>query len=236
MDGPALQPEGAGKDEIEGKPLGLEGVVRLQFQLNGVALGLEQGVLEIPCKPMLTALVGLAPVGERAAGQLARPREQDRCVAAPDRRICLPDHLLARCVFQADGLGTVGVYRQGQIVVLDRCLHRFALLFYKTLSVRFAARLPLHRGGCIPKGSRSGFSLFPVYSFAPEMQSLSAFNEVFSGQSGQFLTSCTNSVETYLTPGRQRCTLFSLFSQVSLSVSRAQSFEKKSFHPKNLLF
>ena len=93
---------------------------------------------------------------------------------------------------------------------------------------------PIRRGG-IAQAMTERF-LPSVYSFAPEMQSFSALDEGFSGWSGQFLTSCTNSVETYLTPGRQRCEPFSLFSQVSLSVSRVQSFEKKSSRPKNLLF
>lgn len=76
VDGLPLQPEGAGEDKIEGEALGLDRIVRAQFQLDGVALGVEQGVLQIPCKAVLAALVGLAAMGEGAAGQFARPGER----------------------------------------------------------------------------------------------------------------------------------------------------------------
>ena len=56
VDGLPLQPEGAGEDKIEGEALGLDCIVRAQFQLNGVALGAEQGVLQIPGKAVLAAL------------------------------------------------------------------------------------------------------------------------------------------------------------------------------------
>ena len=59
VDGLPLQPEGAGEDKIEGEALGLDRIVRAQFQLNGVALCAEQGVLQIPRKAVLAALVGL---------------------------------------------------------------------------------------------------------------------------------------------------------------------------------
>ena len=57
VDGLSFQPEGAGEDKIEGETLGLDRIVRAQFQLDGVALGAEQGVLQIPCKAVLAALV-----------------------------------------------------------------------------------------------------------------------------------------------------------------------------------
>lgn len=76
VDRPALQPEGAGEDEVKGEALGLGGGVGPQLQLDGIALGAEQGVLHVPRKAVLAALVGLAAMGEGAAGQLARPREE----------------------------------------------------------------------------------------------------------------------------------------------------------------
>ncbi len=62
-------------------------------------------------------------MGEAAAFQLARPREEDGRVALPDSRVGLPEQLLPRGVLQADGLGTVGVHRKGQKFVLNGRLH-----------------------------------------------------------------------------------------------------------------
>ena len=123
VDGLPLQPEGASEDKIEGEALGLDRIVRAQFQLDGVALGAEQSVLQIPCKAVLAALVGLAVMGEGAAGQFARPGEEDGCMTLPDRRVGLPEQLFARCVLQADGLRAKGVHGQGQKFVVDGCLH-----------------------------------------------------------------------------------------------------------------
>ena len=88
--------------------------------------------------------IGLAAVGEAAVLELARPREEDRRVALPDCRVCLPEQLFSRCVLQADGLGAVGVHRKGQIFVVNGRLHLSALSFF------------------------SVFLLLPVYSPCPE--------------------------------------------------------------------
>mgnify|MGYP003170016144 CR=1 FL=1 len=144
MKGLAVQPEGAGEDEVEGEPLCLHGLVRTQLEPDGTALGLSQGVLHIPREAVLPALIGLAAVSETAVLELARPREEDGRVALPDCRVCLPEQLFSRCVLQADGLGAVGVHRKGQIFVVNGRLHLSALSFF------------------------SVFLLLPVYSPCPE--------------------------------------------------------------------
>ena len=121
--GLAVQPEGAGEHKVKGEALGFYGFIRAQLQLDGIALGLEQGMLHIAGKAMLAALVGLALCLKSAAGQLARPGEQDGGVALPHRRVGLPQQLFACCVFQADSLCTVGVHGQGQKFVVNGCLH-----------------------------------------------------------------------------------------------------------------
>ncbi len=75
--GLAVQPEGAGEHKIEGEAFGFDGIIRAQLQLDGIALGLEQGVLHVAGKTVLTALVRFAARLKGAAGQLARPREQN---------------------------------------------------------------------------------------------------------------------------------------------------------------
>ena len=142
--GLAVQPEGAGEDEVEGEPLCLHGLVRTQLEPDGIALGLSQGVLHIPREAVLSALIGLAAVSEAAVLELARPREEDGRVALPDCRVCLPEQLFSRCILQADGLGTMGVHRKGQIFVVNGRLHLSALSFF------------------------SVFLLLPVYSPCPE--------------------------------------------------------------------
>ena len=133
--GLSVQPEGAGEQEVEGELLRLHGLIRAQLQLDGVALCLQQGVLHVPGKTVLAALVGLAAMGEAAVFKLARPREEDGRVALPDRRVGLPEQLLPRRVLQADGLGTVRVHRKAQKFVLNGRLHLSALLFVCVLLI-----------------------------------------------------------------------------------------------------
>ena len=45
-------------------------------------------------------------------------------MALPDSRVGLPEQLLPRRIFQADGLSAVGVHGQGQEFIVDGCLHR----------------------------------------------------------------------------------------------------------------
>ena len=90
----ALQAEGADQHEVKGEALLLGLLGGLQPQLDRVPLGPDQGVLQIPGEAVLPALVGLALVDQGAAGELAGPGEQDRCV-----------------------------HGQGQIFVVDGCLH-----------------------------------------------------------------------------------------------------------------
>ena len=80
-------------------------------------------MLQISRKAVLAALVGLAVMGEGAAGQFARPGEEDGRMTLPDRRVGLPEQLFARCVLQADGLRAKGVHGQSQKFVVDGCLH-----------------------------------------------------------------------------------------------------------------
>ena len=133
--GLSVQPEGAGEQEVEGELLRLHGLIRAQLQPDGVALRFQQGVLHVPGKTVLAALVGLAAMGEAAVLELARPREEDGRVALPDRRIGLPEQLLPRRVLQADGLGTVRVHRKAQKFVLNDRLHLSALLFVCVLLI-----------------------------------------------------------------------------------------------------
>ena len=133
--GLSVQPEGAGEQEVEGELLRLHGLIRAQLQPDGVALRLQQGVLHVPGKTVLAALVGLAAMGEAAVLELARPREEDGRVALPNRRIGLPEQLLPRRVLQADGLGTVCVHRKAQKFVLNGRLHLSALLFVCVLLI-----------------------------------------------------------------------------------------------------
>ena len=133
--GLSVQPEGAGEHEVEGELLRLHGLIRAQLQPDGVALRFQQGVLHVPGKTVLAALVGLAAMGEAAVLELARPREEDGRVALPDRRVGLPEQLLPRRVLQADGLGTVSVHRKAQKFVLNGRLHLSALLFVCVLLI-----------------------------------------------------------------------------------------------------
>ena len=93
--GLAVQTEGAGEHKVEGEAFGFDGIIRAQLQLDGIALGLEQGVLHVAGKTVLTALVRFAVHLKGTAGQLARPREQNGGVALPHCRVGLPEHLFA---------------------------------------------------------------------------------------------------------------------------------------------
>ena len=121
--GLALQTEGAGEHKVIGEALCLDGIVRPQFQLDGVSLRPQQSVLQIPGKAVLTALPCFALGGKGAVHQLASPWEQDGCMALPDGGVGLPEHLFACGILQADGLCTVGVHGQGQEFVVNGCLH-----------------------------------------------------------------------------------------------------------------
>ena len=77
--GLALQTEGAGKHKIIRKTLCLDGIVRPQFQLDGVSLRPQQGVLQIPGKAVLAAgikrvVIGLYDPTPKAAGGAERLR------------------------------------------------------------------------------------------------------------------------------------------------------------------
>ena len=133
----ALQPERAGQDKIKGEALGLDLGIGAQLQLDGIALGPEQGVFHIPGKAVLAALVGLAVCGKGAACQLAGPGEENGRVALPDGRVSLPEHLFPRRVFQADGLCAVGVHCQGQKLIMDGCLHGHALLLHNIFCAQY---------------------------------------------------------------------------------------------------
>ena len=100
--GLAVQTEGAGEYKVEGEAFGFDGIIRAQLQLDGIALGLEQGVLHVAGKAVLTALVRFAVHLKGTAGQLARPREQNGSVALPHSRVGLPEQLFPRRIFQAD--------------------------------------------------------------------------------------------------------------------------------------
>ena len=126
--GAALQPEGGAQGKAEREPR-----FRLrpigQFQRNGMAGLADEPVLQVPRKAMLPACVFPALPEETAAGQLARPGEQDGGVPGPDGRVCLPEHLLPGGIFQADCFGTMGIHGQGQKFVVNGCLHDSSLLF-----------------------------------------------------------------------------------------------------------
>ena len=96
--------------------------MQLKFQqVVGVA---GHGMLHIAGKAVLAAGV-LYPLGDHlAAGQLAGVGKEDRCVAAPDCRITLPEQLgPGRLVKNADRLGTVGIHRQAQDLIFNTVLH-----------------------------------------------------------------------------------------------------------------